>query len=69
MNIYKKDYSKLYRLQIKFLNWLQELDLPFYLTGGTALARFPNRIFEEHKNLWRNAGYTFTTKQINRNNE
>lgn len=40
MNTYKKDYSKLYQLQINFLNWLKKMDLPFYLTGGTALSRF-----------------------------
>ena len=40
MNTYKKDYSKLYQLQIKFLHWLQEFGFPFYLTGGTALSRF-----------------------------
>ena len=40
MNLYKKDYSKLYLLQDKFLSWWVALDLPFYLTGGTALGRF-----------------------------
>ncbi len=36
----KIDYSKLYQLQNKFLNFWGNLDLPFYLTGGTALGRF-----------------------------
>lgn len=40
MNSYKKDYTKLNRLQDKFLLWWKTLDLPFYLTGGTALGRF-----------------------------
>lgn len=40
MNSFKKDYNKLYRLQDKFLSWWLTLDLPFYLTGGTALGRF-----------------------------
>ncbi len=35
-----KDYRKLYRLQDKFLDWWSRLDLPFYLTGGTALGRY-----------------------------
>jgi len=40
MNLYKKDYNKLYLLQDKFLTWWNTLGLPFYLTGGTALGRF-----------------------------
>jgi len=40
MNLYKKDYNKLQSLQNKFLNWLVAFELPFYLTGGTALLRF-----------------------------
>ena len=40
MNLSKKDYSKLYLLQDKFLSWWLSLGLPFYLTGGTALGRF-----------------------------
>jgi hypothetical protein len=40
MNSFKKDYEKLYQLQGKFLDWWITLDLPFYLTGGTALGRF-----------------------------
>ncbi|MBU4269174.1 MAG: nucleotidyl transferase AbiEii/AbiGii toxin family protein [Acidobacteria bacterium] len=40
MNSSKKDYNKLYHLQDKFLAWWLTLELPFYLTGGTALGRF-----------------------------
>jgi len=40
MNSLKKDYRKLYQLQDKFLSWWQSLELPFYLTGGTALGRY-----------------------------
>lgn len=40
MNSSEKDYSKLYLLQDKFLSWWKVLNLPFYLTGGTALGRF-----------------------------
>lgn len=40
MNSSEKDYSRLYQLQDKFLSWWLTLDLPFYLTGGTALGRF-----------------------------
>jgi len=36
----KTDYRKLYKLQNKFLNFWKTLNLPFYLTGGTALGRF-----------------------------
>lgn len=35
-----KDYRKLYQLQDKFLRWWTKLELPFYLTGGTALGRY-----------------------------
>lgn len=35
-----KDYSKLYNLQDKFFEFWKTLNLPFYLTGGTALGRF-----------------------------
>lgn len=40
MNLYKKDYNKLYLLQDKLLTWWVAFGLPFYLTGGTALGRF-----------------------------
>ncbi|OQX73073.1 MAG: hypothetical protein B6D64_14360 [Bacteroidetes bacterium 4484_276] len=36
----KKDYTKLYRLQDKFLDFWKTINTPFYLTGGTALGRF-----------------------------
>ena len=40
MNTSNQDYTNLYNLQFRFLKWIQKLDLPFYLTGGTALSRF-----------------------------
>ena len=40
MNSSDEDYKKLYQLQDRFLNWCTALNLPFYLTGGTALGRF-----------------------------
>ena len=40
MSLSKKDYTRLYLLQDKFLSWWVTLGLPFYLTGGTALGRF-----------------------------
>ena len=36
----KKSYAKLYKLQVNVLNFVNKLNLPFYLTGGTALGRF-----------------------------
>lgn len=61
MNIYKKDYSKLYRLQLKFLNWLKEFDLPFYLTGGTALSRFYlSHRFSDDLDFFTNANSDFS---------
>ena len=36
----KKDYTKLYQLQDKFLKFWETINTPFYLTGGTALGRF-----------------------------
>ncbi len=35
-----RDYRKLYSIQDDFLSWFSGLELPFYLTGGTALGRF-----------------------------
>jgi hypothetical protein len=40
MNMPERDYKKLYSFQEKFLSWWRLLDMPFYLTGGTALGRF-----------------------------
>lgn len=40
MNLYKKDYRNLYLLQDRFLLHWNTLNMPFYLTGGTALGRF-----------------------------
>lgn len=56
MNSSKKDYSKLYQLQDKFLSWWFSLNLPFYLTGGTALGRFYlNHRFSEDLDFFINA--------------
>ena len=56
MNSSKKDYRKLYQLQDKFLKWWISLDLPFYLTGGTALGRFYlNHRFSEDLDFFVNA--------------
>ena len=56
MNSSKKDYSKLYHLQDKFLSWWFQLGLPFYLTGGTALGRFYlNHRFSEDLDFFINA--------------
>jgi predicted nucleotidyltransferase component of viral defense system len=35
-----KDYNRFYLMQDKFLHWWSSFNLPFYLTGGTALGRF-----------------------------
>lgn len=56
MNSSKKDYTKLYLLQDKFLSWWLTLGLPFYLTGGTALGRFYlNHRFSEDLDFFINA--------------
>ncbi len=56
MNSSKKDYSKLHQLQDKFLSWWFSLNLPFYLTGGTALGRFYlNHRFSEDLDFFINA--------------
>ena len=36
----KRDYTKLYQLQVKFLDFWKTINTPFYLTRGTALGRF-----------------------------
>lgn len=56
MNLSNKDYSKLYLLQDRFLEWWKTLGLPFYLTGGTALGRFYlNHRFSEDLDFFINA--------------
>jgi len=56
MNSYNRDYSKLYRLQDNFLEWWKSLELPFYLTGGTALGRFYlNHRFSEDLDFFMNS--------------
>jgi predicted nucleotidyltransferase component of viral defense system len=43
------------------LNWLQELGLPFYLTGGTALARFYlNHRYSDDLDFFTNANSDFS---------
>lgn len=55
MDSSEKDYYKLFLLQDKFLDWWQYLDLPFYLTGGTALGRFYlNHRFSEYLDFFIN---------------
>ncbi len=56
MNSSKKDYNKLYQLQDNFLSWWLTINLPFYLTGGTALGRFYlNHRFSEDLDFFCNA--------------
>ena len=56
MNSSNNDYRKLYQLQDKFLQWWISLELPFYLTGGTALGRFYlNHRFSEDLDFFVNA--------------
>jgi hypothetical protein len=60
MNLYKKDYSKLYLLQDRFFNWWIPSGLPFYLTGGTALGRFYlNHRYSEDMDFFVNADSDF----------
>ena len=40
MDMSGKDYNRFYLMQDKFLHWWSSFNLPFYLTGGTALGRF-----------------------------
>lgn len=56
MNSSNNDYKKLYQLQDNFLKWWISLELPFYLTGGTALGRFYlNHRFSEDLDFFVNA--------------
>jgi predicted nucleotidyltransferase component of viral defense system len=60
MNSLKKDYRKLYQQQDKFLSWWRTLQLPFYLTGGTALGRFYlNHRFSEDLDFFVNSDPNF----------
>ncbi len=60
MNSFKKDYRKLYLLQDKFLEWWISLNLPFYLTGGTALGRFYlNHRYSEDLDFFINANILY----------
>ena len=68
MSTYKKDYNKLYQLQLSFLSWLNKLDLPFYLTGGTAISRFYlNHRYSDDLDFFTNATPNFS-KYINKVN-
>ncbi len=61
MNSLKKDYKKLYQFQDKFLNWWKTLNLPFYLTGGTALGRYYlNHRYSEDLDFFVNADLNYT---------
>lgn len=61
MNLYKKDYIRLSRLQTKFLTWSATLGLPFYLTGGTALWHFYlNHRYSEDLDFFVNNNKDFT---------
>ncbi len=66
MSSSKKDYNKLYLIQDKFLTWWKTLDLPFYLTGGTALGRFYlNHRYSEDLDFFTNANpdyFNYITK-------
>jgi len=61
MNSFRKDYTKLYLLQNRFLKWWCDLALPFYLTGGTALGRFylNHRYSEDLDYIGKPATYQF----------
>ena len=61
MDSSKKDYPRLYQVQVKFLNWWVSLKLPFYLTGGTALGRFYlNHRFSEDLDFFVNSDSNYT---------
>lgn len=62
MNSSEKDYTKLYRLQDKFLEWGTSYCSPFYLTGGTALGRFYlNHRYSEDLDFFINADKNYST--------
>ena len=61
MNLYKKDYKTLYLLQNRFFKWWTAFELPFYLTGGTALGRFYlNHRYSEDLDFFVNADADFS---------
>ena len=63
MNLYKKDYKKLYGMQNNFLDWWKVYDSSFYLTGGTALGRFYlNHRYSEDLDFFVNADPDFSKK-------
>ena len=63
MNSYEKYYTeKLYPLQVGILKTVKELNLPFYLTGGTALSRFYfNHRFSDDLDLFVNADEKYSS--------
>jgi len=63
MNSYEKYYTKkLYPLQDGILKIVKELNLPFYLTGGTALSRFYfHHRFSDDLDLFVNADEEYTS--------
>lgn len=68
MNSSNRDYNSLYLLQDKFLSWWRSADLPFYLTGGTALGRFYlNHRFSDDLDFFTNANvhYASLIAQLN----
>ena len=70
MNSFKKDYRKLYLLQDKFLEWWISLNLPFYLTGGTALGRFYlNHRYSEDLEFFINANELYPEFSLQKTNK
>lgn len=61
------DYKKLYLFQNKFFKWWKTINIPFYLTGGTALGRFYlNHRFSEDLDFFinNNSNYKKYIKKI-----
>lgn len=57
-----KDYTTLYKLQDKFLEFWSKHDYPFYLTGGTALGRYwLNHRYSEDLDFFVNNDKNFKT--------
>jgi len=60
----------LYQLQNRFLNWWVSLELPFYLTGGTALDRFYlNHRYSEDLDFFVNSNPDFSKYTLSIKNE
>ena len=55
-----QDYKALYLLQDKFLAWWKSMEMPFYLTGGTALGRYYlNHRYSEDLDFFTNANLEY----------